>query len=88
MLIAPYYVWIWGSPMTVVFTYLVPILPFVLIFDGWVSSLRTRTPEEVEILLRTCGATGTEEWELQSGYETHMRPIGKMNWIICCKKEQ
>ncbi len=37
-----------------------PIIPFVLVFDGFVSALRTRTPQEVEVLLRTCGAEGTE----------------------------
>ncbi|OAA53797.1 hypothetical protein SPI_09242 [Niveomyces insectorum RCEF 264] len=56
LLLAPYYAWQWGSPLTLVFTYAVPVLPFVLVFDGWMSMLRTRTPDEVAALLRTCGA--------------------------------
>lgn len=76
--------------MTLIFTYLIPILPFVLVFDGWMSSLRTRTPEEVEALLRSCGAEGGEEelrrWEVRSGREMFFWPTGNLNWIICERK--
>ncbi|KAB5566366.1 hypothetical protein GE09DRAFT_733459 [Coniochaeta sp. 2T2.1] len=87
LLLAPYFAWKWRSPVTLIFTYLVPILPFVLVFDGWMSALRTRTPEEVEALLRTCGAEGgTEElarWKVRSGREMFFWPTGNLNWIIC-----
>ncbi|CAK7564241.1 MAG: hypothetical protein SEPTF4163_002128 [Sporothrix epigloea] len=86
MLSAPYYAWRWRSPMTLVFTYLIPILPFVLVFDGWMSMLRTRTPDEVEALLRTCGAANTEDWELRSGEVRHLWPCGYLKWIVCTKK--
>ena len=88
LLTAPYYAWRWRSPMTLVFTYLIPILPFVLLFDGWMSMLRTRTPDEVEALLRTCGAStaDTDAWELRSGEVRHLWPCGYMKWIVCTKK--
>jgi len=90
MFTAPYYAWIWRSPATLIFTYLIPILPFVLVFDGWVSSLRTRTPEEVEVLLRSCGAEGGDaelsRWEIKSGRDRHLWPTGYLNWIVCVKK--
>ncbi|CAK7265027.1 hypothetical protein SEPCBS119000_001301 [Sporothrix epigloea] len=86
MLSAPYYAWRWRSPMTLVFTYLIPILPFVLVFDGWMSMLRTRTPDEVEVLLRTCGADNTDAWELRSGEVRHLWPCGYLKWIVCTKK--
>ena len=86
MLTAPYYAWVWRSPMTLVFTYLIPILPFVLVFDGWMSMLRTRTPDEVEALLRTCGAADTDAWELRSGEVRHLWPCGYLKWIVCTKK--
>ncbi|CAK7207555.1 hypothetical protein SEUCBS139899_010365 [Sporothrix eucalyptigena] len=86
MLTAPYYAWRWRSPMTLVFTYLIPILPFVLVFDGWMSMLRTRTPDEVEALLRTCGAADTDAWELRSGEIRHLWPVGYLKWIVCTKK--
>lgn len=78
----PYYAWKWRSPATLFFTWIIPILPFVLVFDGYMSSLRTRTPDEVEALLRSCGAD-TSEWELKSGSERHLWPCGYLNWIIC-----
>ncbi|KAH8729435.1 hypothetical protein BGZ61DRAFT_529638 [Ilyonectria robusta] len=82
ILAAPLYAWKWRSPATLIFSWLIPILPFVLVFDGYISSLRTRTPEEVEVLLRSCGAD-TSEWEMRSGSERHMWPCGYLNWIIC-----
>lgn len=90
MVMAPYYALVWGSPLALVFTYVLPILPFVLVFDGWMSCLRTRTPEEVEALLRTCGAEGGQaeiaKWEVKSGSEPFMWPVGSVNWIICVKR--
>lgn len=92
LLAAPYYAFKWRSPATLIFTYLIPILPFVLVFDGWMSALRTRTPDEVEALLRTCGALGGEaelsRWEVRSGKAAFMWPFGKLNWIICVRKEE
>jgi len=88
-LMAPYYALKWRSPATLFFTYVIPILPFVLVFDGWMSALRTRTPDEVEALLRTCGASGGEEevarWEVRSGKTPFMWPFGNLNWIICVR---
>lgn len=87
---APYYAWLWGSPLALVFTYLIPILPFVLVFDGWMSSLRTRTPEEVKALLKDCRPEGGEEeiskWEVTSGRETFMWPVGRVHWVIATRK--
>jgi len=90
MVMAPWYAYLWGAPMALFFTYVVPIVPVVLVFDGWMSCLRTRTPEEVEGLLKTCGAEGGEEeiakWEVKSGREVFMWPIGRVNWVICEKR--
>ncbi|KAI0133490.1 hypothetical protein BJ170DRAFT_164278 [Xylariales sp. AK1849] len=75
----------WWSPTRLFFVYLCPVIPFVLVFDGLVSSLRTRTPDEVEVLLRTCGAD-TDEWVVESGRERFLWPTGYLNWIVCSKK--
>jgi hypothetical protein len=85
IIIAPLYAWLWKSPSTLFFAWVVPILPFVIIFDGMVSALRTRTPDEVEALIRTCGA-GFEGWEIKSGRDRHLWPCGYINWIICTKR--
>ena len=90
LIMAPYFALIWGEPLALLFTYVLPILPVVLVFDGWMSCLRTRTVDEVRELLRTCGAEGGQEeiakWEVKSGSETFMWPVGRVNWIIGLKK--
>ncbi|KAI0400273.1 hypothetical protein F4802DRAFT_502680 [Xylaria palmicola] len=83
LLIAP--LLYWWSPQVLFFVYVVPIVPFVLVFDGLVSSLRTRTADEVEVLLRTCGADNTLDWVVRSGSETFLWPCGHLTWIICTK---
>jgi hypothetical protein len=79
---APLFALKWRSPVTFIFSCLIPILPFVLTFDGYISALRTRTPEEVESLLRSCGAD-TSKWEVKSGSDMFFWPCGYVNWIIC-----
>ncbi|KAI2628570.1 hypothetical protein GGR54DRAFT_351229 [Hypoxylon sp. NC1633] len=75
----------WWSPQRLFFVYILPVVPFVLVFDGLVSCLRTRTAGEVEVLLRTCGAD-SEGWEVRSGREQFLWPCGNLSWIICAKK--
>ncbi|KAL1840896.1 hypothetical protein VTJ49DRAFT_7638 [Mycothermus thermophilus] len=93
LLLAPYYALKWGTPLTLLaFTYLVPVVPVVLVWDGWMSCLRTRTVEEVEALLRTCGADGGEEeiarWEVKSGRERFLWPVGSVNWVMLVRREE
>ncbi|KAJ1324796.1 hypothetical protein MN608_09500 [Microdochium nivale] len=78
----------WWSPLTLLFVYAVPLIPFVLVFDGFVSSLRTRTPAEIETLLRSCGDKEFDagRWELRSGRQRFLWPTGHLNWVICTKK--
>ncbi|KAJ9615804.1 hypothetical protein H2200_001881 [Cladophialophora chaetospira] len=86
MLITPYY--FWHSPGHLFFTYLVPIVPFVWVYDGYISCLRTRTPDEVEALVhRHVPAEKLASWKFQSGQVCHTTPIGYLNWIICQKED-
>ncbi|ETI25931.1 hypothetical protein G647_02708 [Cladophialophora carrionii CBS 160.54] len=86
MLITPYY--FWHSPGHLFFTYLVPIVPFIWVYDGYISCLRTRTPNEVEALLRRhVSGEKLAKWKFQSGRECFIWPIGYLNWIICQKGE-
>ncbi|KAK8044622.1 hypothetical protein PG993_004646 [Apiospora rasikravindrae] len=84
-LVAP--VLYWWAPWRLFWVYIIPIVPFVLVFDGLISSIRTRTPEEIEVLLRTCGAD-TTDWEIKSGRECFMWPTGYMSWTMCIKKHK
>ncbi|KAM0322306.1 hypothetical protein ACHAQA_009595 [Verticillium albo-atrum] len=86
LLSAPYHAWRLRSWTVLFFCWVVPVLPFVLVFDGLVSSLRTRTPDEVEALMRSCGADSTG-WELTSGSDMHLWPVGYLHWVIATKKD-
>ncbi|KAK8069061.1 hypothetical protein PG994_005677 [Apiospora phragmitis] len=77
----------WWAPWHLFWVYIIPIVPFVLVFDGLVSSLRTRTPEEVEVMFRTCGAD-TTNWDIKSGQECFMWPTGYLSWTMCIKKHK
>lgn len=91
--ITPYY--FATDPIHLFFTYVVPVIPFVLAFDGYVSSMRTRTVGEVLALLDPEGA-GSEErglavlrergWSVRSGQECHTWPTGYMSWIVGVKE--
>ncbi|RDW85556.1 hypothetical protein BP5796_03881 [Coleophoma crateriformis] len=78
-LITPFY--FWRSPGHLFFTYVIPIIPAVLVFDGYVSSLRTRSPEEIHALMEKCGAS-SNGWTIRSGHEQHTWPTGYMTWVI------
>lgn len=83
LFITPFY--FWRSPGHLFFTYVIPIVPFVLVYDGYVSSLRTRTPEEVLSLMK--GSSGDMDgWNIKSGHEVHTWPIGYVTWIIGIKE--
>ncbi|KAI9875208.1 MAG: hypothetical protein M1830_008764 [Pleopsidium flavum] len=74
------------SPLHFLFTYIIPIIPFVVVFDGYVSCMRTRTPEEVLSLLeKNGGLPEGEGWVVRSGSEMHTWPMGYMSWVIAVK---
>ena len=87
MLISPFHAWKHRSPAALIFTWVIPVIPLVLIWDGWVSALRTREPDEVEALLRSCGAD-TSGWEIKNGRHQHLWPIGYIDWIVCRPVEE
>ena len=48
-------------PASWIFTYLLPIIPFTVAWDGWVSHLRAYTPDE--LLQMTCKFSESYCWE-------------------------
>ncbi|KAG9251300.1 uncharacterized protein F5Z01DRAFT_728821 [Emericellopsis atlantica] len=82
MVVAPVHAWKHKSLASLIFMWFIPIIPFVLVWDGWISALRTREPDEVEALLRSCGADSSK-WEIKSGSQQHLWPVGYVDWIIC-----
>ena len=74
--------------MHLLFTYLLPVIPLVVSFDGMVSSLRTRTGEEVKVMVDRVLSEKEDvgEWDVIWGTEWHTWPIGEMSWVVGLKR--
>lgn len=48
----------------IVFTYLIPIVPLFVLWDGVISSLRTYSVEEMKKLVENLNGTETYDWEI------------------------
>ncbi|KAF2219783.1 hypothetical protein BDZ85DRAFT_304374 [Elsinoe ampelina] len=70
----------WWSPMHLVFTYLIPVVPLFYMVDGYVSCTRGRTAEETWALLRKQTDVDLDDWELSSGEQTALWPFGRLYW--------
>ena len=84
LLITPFY--FWNNPGHLFFTYIVPIVPLVMVFDGYVSSLRTRNPEEIMKLMPK--GEDVKGWKFKSGSACHTWPFGEMTWFIAFKEPE
>lgn len=78
----------WKYPSQFFWSCIIPIVPFILTADGIVSSLRTRTAEEVVSLLKNCGAEiDFDDLEVRSGRIQHTKLVGGyLSWTIITKK--
>lgn len=71
------------------FTYVIPLLPCILVLDGLVSAWRTRTLQHVRHLAYlACLALSLEgsdqdcgQWKWAQQRGVHTRPFGRMNII-------
>lgn len=90
LVFAPYFAWRWRSPGTLFWCWVVPVLPIVLVWDGWMSSVRTRTVEEITDMMAGCGvgADVVKKWETRTGRVTHLPPFADVNWIVATKREE
>ena len=50
--------------LRLVLTYLVPLIPLMLIFDGIVSCLRTYSPEELQVMVKNIRGSSDYNWEI------------------------
>lgn len=86
MLMAPFYYL--HDPIYLFFTYLIPVIPFVVQFDGYMSMMRTRTPQEVHTLLKSqVPEQELKKWKFLHGDEMHTYPFGWLSWIICYRDD-
>ena len=67
----------WGR---LLFTYLIPIVPLFVWWDGIVSALRTYSVEEMNHLIQSLNNTGNYDWEtgrIKSGPGVILYLLGK-----------
>ena len=62
-----------------IFTYLIPLVPLLVLWDGVVSALRTYTPDELRELVAQADAAGAFQWEIG---ETAGRGPMRMTYLI------
>ena len=81
----------WGDWVHLFWTFVLPVIPFVVFFDGVMSAIRIRTGEEVrdmvESVRREMGEDKAGDWEVKWGTVWHTWPIGKMEWIVATRKD-
>ncbi|EAW12903.1 uncharacterized protein ACLA_013380 [Aspergillus clavatus NRRL 1] len=73
------------SPLHYLFTYLFPLFSVVCSFDGLVSTLRCRTPEELRDLLRQPDLD-VSGWEFMAGNRMLAWPFLHIYWYMGVKK--
>ena len=86
----------WRDPVHLFFTFVIPILPWVQVFDGVVSCLRTRTFDEVMQLMpgevkkihqesielgESIQVAQKGDWTFV-GHRAVVMPGMRMNWVI------
>lgn len=86
MLMAPFHYA--NDPVYLAFTYLWPVIPFVVQFDGLISMMRTRTAKEIYTLLQSqVPPEELSKWKFLYGEEQHTMLFGWLSWVICYKDE-
>ncbi|PLB47431.1 hypothetical protein P170DRAFT_240868 [Aspergillus steynii IBT 23096] len=75
----------WKSPLHLYFTYLVPLLSFAVSFDGLISTMRCRTPEEIQTLLHQPDLD-ISGWEFKSGSRMVFWPFVNIYWYVGVKR--
>ncbi|KAF2839562.1 hypothetical protein M501DRAFT_1010660 [Patellaria atrata CBS 101060] len=83
LLSAPF--WFGLRPLPLLFTYVIPVIPTVLAFDGFVSALRTREFEEVVDLIGG-NARGLREMKEEGGRRT-VRVWEGEGWVVRWERE-
>lgn len=68
---------------------MIPVVPFVVVFDGLVSCLRTRKRGEVLALVDSIeGEKGWRNgWRFESGRGVHTWPGGEVSWFVGIREE-
>ena len=79
--------WFWGDWTHLFWTYIIPVVPVVVVLDGLVSAVRTRSRAEILQLMRK-GRMDREmkDWRFESGTRLHTWPTGQMHYFVGIKE--
>lgn len=80
--------YMWHAPAHMLLTYVVPLIPLAVTFDGIVSWIRGRTPEDILQLLKRSSNIDLTQWEIRSGTEQTIPPLGSLYWWMAVKKQK
>lgn len=75
--------WFWGDWTHLFWTYVIPVVPFVVVFDGLMSCVRMRDGDEIMKLME--GLQGKEGWRFETGSTMHTWPSGRMTYFVGIK---
>lgn len=81
-------IFFWNSPIHLLFTYLIPLVPLFYAVDGYVSCIRTRTPDETSALLTSQSDLDLSDWEFRSGERMVLPPFGNLYWYMGVNKNR
>ncbi|WVQ94729.1 hypothetical protein IAU59_001809 [Kwoniella sp. CBS 9459] len=76
------------SLATLFFTYIIPLIPLILVIDGWISVYRTRSTPHILHLANLASLSlaleGDDEphWKWECGSDMHTWPFGRMSWVV------
>jgi hypothetical protein len=81
------WLWFWKDPLMFLMTYIIPVVPVVVTFDGVVSCLRTRGFEEVVALVdaEDVGRSGKKDTEIAIEVDKEGREIKvvrRNGWVL------
>ncbi|KAL4937814.1 hypothetical protein BDV06DRAFT_215602 [Aspergillus oleicola] len=74
--------WYWASPVHLFFTFALPVAPLALWIDGFISCLRTRTPEEIVQLIDGSSADVELAWKFSHGEKTVLWPFITLYYFV------
>ncbi|KAG6999367.1 hypothetical protein G7Y79_00035g070390 [Physcia stellaris] len=77
--------WFWGDWTHLFWTYVIPVVPFVVVFDGLMSCVRMRDGDEIMKLME--GLQGKEGWRFETGSTMHTWPSGRMTYFVGIKDD-
>ena len=78
--------WFRNSPLHLLFTYLIPLVPLFFAVDGYVSCIRGRTPAEIRKLLNRHPDLDLSGWDFKDGEQMVLPPFGVMYWYMGVKR--